>query len=187
MKELALHILDIAMNSVSAQAKNIRVEIEEDTSADILKIKIVDDGTGIYPEFLKHITDPFSTSRTIRKIGLGIPLLKEAAEMANGHFDIQSQVGKGTTVIADFQRSHFDRMPLGDIAETIVQLMITNPLVHWTFSYQFDDQLFTCDDRELKTVLDVNQLSNARVISYLRNLISEGIDNLDIESRKERA
>ncbi len=112
MKELSLHILDIVENSISAHARNITVDIAEYTNADLLQIGIKDDGVGMDTDTVAKLIDPFFTSRTTRRVGLGIPLLKAAAESCNGSFEISSFPGKGTEVIVKFQRSHIDRMPL---------------------------------------------------------------------------
>ena len=121
MRELALHVLDIAENSVKANASLVTVEII--AKDNILTIRISDDGRGMSEEFLSKVTDPFTTTRTTRKVGMGIPLLKQAAETSGGAFDIKSKLGVGTTVTATFLLDDVDRMPLGDVAETATTLL----------------------------------------------------------------
>jgi signal transduction histidine kinase len=119
MREITLHLLDIAENSVAAGAKNIDIYIEENLLKDRLYLSIEDDGKGMDEETVKAITDPFTTSRTERKVGLGIPLLKNAAEACEGSLTVTSALGKGTKIEATFQHSHIDRMPLGDVGHNI--------------------------------------------------------------------
>ena len=178
MRELALHILDIAENSISAGATRIRISVGEDLHTDRLTITIEDNGKGMDAETLAKITDPFITSRTTRKVGLGIPFFKAAAEACEGHFKIQSQPGQGTTVTAEFKRSHIDRMPLGDLAGTLQTLIIGTPDVHWIFDYRINDEVFHFDDEPIKEILDGVPLSDPSIMRYLRDTLRTGIDEL---------
>lgn len=175
MRELALHLLDIAENSVSAGAKNITIEVIEDTRQDRLKMSVIDDGCGMDADTIAKITDPFVTSRTTRKVGLGIPLLKAAAEACNGFLHIQSKPNLGTRVDVEFQHSHIDRMPLGDLAGTFLGLLIGSTEIHWTFRYQVDDQQFEFDDTPIKQELESIPLSEPEVLKFLRNMLETGI------------
>ena len=127
MPELALHILDLVQNSVSAGATRVVVTIAWDTSADTLLISIEDDGKGMPPELLARVASPFTTTRTTRKVGLGIPLFKQLAEMCGGELTLQSTVGKGTKTQATFTASHMDLPPMGDLKGTMETLIIANP------------------------------------------------------------
>lgn len=176
LRELALHVLDIAENSVQAGAKNITIRIKEDESKDRLVLEILDDGKGMDEDAVQKVIDPFITSRTTRKVGLGIPFLKAASEACNGNFHIESEVGKGTKVFAEFQRSHIDRMPLGDIQNTILNLIIGYPKVHWSFEYILNGKSFFFDDQPVKEILEDIPLSSPEVITYLRDSISQGIN-----------
>ena len=133
MRELALHILDIAENSISAGADRVMMLVEENLTEDRPTIRIEDNGKGMDSETLARITDPFVTSRTTRRVGLGIPFFKAAAEACEGSFNIQSSPGKGTRVEVLFKHSHIDRMPLGDIVSTLQTLIIGTPDIHWIF------------------------------------------------------
>lgn len=177
MRELALHLLDIAENSVAADARNINISVHEDNRQDTLKMVVADDGKGMDADLVKRVIDPFVTSRTTRKVGLGIPLLKAAAEACNGYLDIQSAIGAGTTITVVFQRSHIDRMPLGDLAATFLHLIVAYPEIHWVFKYEVDDSQFFFDDHDLKTVLAGIPLSEPTVLTYLRELITDGIES----------
>jgi len=175
LKELALHLLDIVNNSISAHSKNIEIAVIEDTATDRLQMSVKDDGTGMDAQMLSMVTDPFVTSRTTRKVGLGIPLLKAAAEACNGGLKIQSQLGKGTQVEVEFQRSHIDRMPLGDLAGTIRSLEIGFPEVHLVFRYRVDDAGFVFDDAPIKKELEGIPLTEPAVLTFLREYLEEGI------------
>lgn len=135
MKEIALHLLDLAENSVSAGAQTVKITICEDLNTDVLTASIEDDGRGMDAETVRKVTDPFYTSRTTRKVGLGIPLLKGAAEETNGGLKIASQPGVGTRVEVTFQHSHIDRMPLGNLPTTFLGLSVAHPDIHWIFNY----------------------------------------------------
>lgn len=175
MRELSLHLLDIAENSISAGASRIVISVREDLAADELWLEVSDNGKGMSPEMVEKVLDPFVTSRTTRKVGLGIPLLKQAAEACNGFLTLESEPGKGTKLTAKFQHSHIDRMPLGNLEDTIITLILTTPAVNWVFRYQYNDQVFEFDDMEFKEALGNLPLSDFRVIKFLSNTITEGV------------
>ncbi len=185
MRELSLHLLDIAENSISAGASRIVISVREDLVADELWLEVSDNGKGMSPEMVKKVLDPFVTSRTTRKVGLGIPLLKQAAEACNGFLTLESEPGKGTKLIAKFQHSHIDRMPLGNLEDTIITLILTTPSVNWVFRYQYNDQVFEFDDMELKEALGNLPLSDFRVIKFLSNTITEGVQEARNITTKE--
>ncbi len=178
MRELALHLLDIAENSAAAEAKTIHIEIIEDISKDRLSMCVEDDGKGMTEEMVKSVTDPFVTTRTTRKVGLGIPLLKEAAEACNGSLSITSKVGFGTKVDVDFQRSHIDRMPLGDLSTTFLNLMIAHPAVHFLFRYVVGNEEFFLDNETIKGELQGVSLTEPVVLNFLRNLFESGVTSI---------
>lgn len=180
MRELALHLLDIAENSVSAKADTIWINVEEDHSADRLSLSVEDNGVGMSAEMVARVTDPFVTSRTTRKVGLGIPLLKAAAEACNGGLTIQSTPGKGTCVKVEFQHSHIDRMPLGDLTSTILTLVVGSPEVHWIFQYVVDGETFEFDNQPVKEALGDLPLTDPAVLKYLRNTLETGLKNLQL-------
>lgn len=175
MRELSLHLLDIAENSIAAGASAIRIMVEENTQQDKLRLSVEDNGKGMDKEMLARVTDPFTTSRTTRKVGLGIPLLKEAAEACNGSFSIQSQVGKGTRVEIEFQRSHIDRMPLGNLADTYLTLVAASPQIDWQLGYKLDKYDFQYDQKEIRNELGDIPFSDPAVLKYVRNTFFEGL------------
>lgn len=178
MRELALHILDIAENSISAAATQVRISISENTQEDRLTITIEDNGKGMSADTVARITDPFVTSRTTRKVGLGLPFFKAAAEACGGGLNIQSVEGEGTTVKVWFIRSHIDRMPLGDLAGTMRTLIVGSPEVHWILNYTVDEKSFTFDDAPIKAALDGVSLSEPEVLTYIRETLQAGINAL---------
>jgi hypothetical protein len=175
VRELALHLLDIAENSVSAQAQNITITVEESTSANRLRMSVEDDGVGMTPEMAARAVDPFVTSRSTRKVGLGLPFLKQAAEACNGFLQIHSVPGKGTLVEVEFQLDHIDRMPLGDLAGTFLSLMIANPEINWVFNYRVDDRHFEFESAPIVKELDGISLCEPAVLAYLRELLQTGV------------
>lgn len=180
MREIALHLLDIAENSVSAGASRIEMLVEEDLVNDRLKLAIQDNGRGMDEQLLKQVTDPFVTSRTTRKVGLGLPLIKAAAEACQGRFQISSIPGQGTCVEIEFQHSHIDRMPLGDLAGTWLTLLVGFPQIHWLFHYRVrvqtdkDDTEFSFDNEPIKQELGEIPLTEPSILAFIRGLLQEG-------------
>lgn len=158
MRELSLNVMDIAQNSISAGASLITITVEEDTAGDTLSISISDNGRGMTPEQVEHVTDPFFTTRTTRSVGLGVPLFKMEAEMTGGHFHIQSVVGEGTTTTAVFKPSSVDMIPLGDINDTINMLVMMNPELDFVYTRRLrpehgEEREFSLKTQELRQVL----------------------------------
>jgi anti-sigma regulatory factor (Ser/Thr protein kinase) len=185
LRELSLHILDIAENSVSAGSSRVEVSVIENLLNDRLSIIIRDNGKGMNAETVKHVLDPFVTSRTTRKVGLGLPLLKAAAEGCNGDLTIESKPGVGTTIQVTFQHSHIDRMPLGDLAETWLTLLIGSPEVNWVFHYQVNDEIFFMDDLELKKELAGISFTEPSVMRIIRKLIRDGVDSVSQKAKEQ--
>lgn len=167
MKDLSLHILDIVENSVAAEADKIEIRILENKKKDLFSIEIRDNGMGMDKETVKKALDPFYTSKTVRRFGLGLPLLSEAAKAANGHLSIKSKKGEGTKIKADFQYSHIDRKPLGDIGQTIVTLVIGNPEIDLIYVHKKNSHKYSLDTRKIKTQLKevpINSPAGIRMI-----------------------
>lgn len=183
MREISLHLLDIAENSVAAEARNIHLQVHEDLAADRLWANVKDDGRGMSQELVAQVVDPFITSRTTRKVGLGIPLLKAAAEACAGELTIASTPGKGTDLQVAFQRSHIDRMPLGDLASSLLTLIVAYPEIHWQFDYRLTRLVagsietleFNFDDIPVKEALEGIPLCEPEVLSALRQMLEDGV------------
>lgn len=173
MRELSLNVLDIAQNSLSAGATLVEITVTEDTAADQLTIVIKDNGRGMTGEQVRRVSDPFYTTRTTRKVGMGIPLFRMAAEMAGGGLKIQSEPGKGTCVQADFTLSHIDRMPLGDMTGTISALIRLNPAVDFFYRHQRDGREAVLDTRELRQVLEGVPLDTPDVMEWIEGSLTE--------------
>jgi hypothetical protein len=178
VRELALHLLDIAENSIAAGASTVTVTVEENIQTDRLKLSVVDDGQGMDEKMVAMVTDPFVTTRTTRKVGLGIPLLKAAAEACNGWLTIASEVGKGTRLECEFQHSHIDRMPLGDVAGTMLSLIVCAPQIHWIFRHRVNDDEFVFDDQPIKDELGEVPLTEPEILSYVRETLQQGVANV---------
>lgn len=175
MPELSLNILDLAQNSVTAKATLITITVAADTQKDTLYIAIQDNGCGMSDDKVKKVTDPFYTTRTTRKVGLGIPFFKMAAELTGGQFRIESAPGVGTTTSAVFGLGHIDRMPLGDMPGTMTALIGPNPDIDFILSYSVDSCGFTMDTREFRTVLGDVKLSEPAVLEYISGFIAENM------------
>ncbi len=189
MKELSLNILDIAENSMKAGASLTDIEITE--SKDTLTLKISDNGCGMSSEVLKSVEDPFYTTRTTRKVGMGIPLLKLEAEMTGGRFGITSKCETefpdtlGTVVTAVFNKNHIDYTPLGDICSSILTLIQGHPDVDIKFTHKFDDYGVTLDTRELRSVLEGVPLNSFEVIKWIKEYLQEQYSEKNTNHRKE--
>ena len=178
MREISLHILDIVQNSVVAGATRIEVYVDENIAADKLTVKITDNGCGMSKEFLEKVVDPFTTKRTTRKVGLGIPLFKTAAEATDGSFNIHSEVGKGTCVTAVFGYSHIDRQPLGDMADTMLGLFTSYENIDFLYQHKIGDREFEVETAELKKVLDGVPFTTPEVYLWLSEFLKEGEQEL---------
>jgi hypothetical protein len=187
MREIALHLLDIAENSVAAGSRNISIHVHEDLVHDLLSASVIDDGRGMDAETAQQVQDPFYTTRTTRNVGLGIPLLKLAAEQAEGRFSLQSEPGKGAWVEAEFRHSHIDRMPRGDLSSTFLTLLISHPQIDWTFLYRVTDRSkasrdFLFESAELKDQLGDISLTEPEVLTFVRGMIEEGIESVALQT-----
>lgn len=179
MKEISLNILDVVGNSIKAQAQRIDITVIESVAKDMLELTIMDDGCGMEPEFLERVTDPFTTTRTTRKVGLGLPLLKMAAEGCNGSFAIESGLGQGTTVKACFQLSHLDRMPLGNMAETMVTLISACDNIRYVYTHQTDADTFVFDTQEIQNTLGEEiPLSAPEILAWINDYVKENLENI---------
>ena len=178
MKELSLNILDITYNSIKAKAKLIEITVSESMAKNTVEIEIKDNGCGMDEEFLRNVTDPFVTTRTTRKVGLGIPLFKQSAEDADGSFSIRSKVGEGTVISASYRLDHLDRAPIGDMSGTIVSLIQANDQIHFVYCHHTDQGTFVLDTDELHAQLGDVPLSEPAVLSWIGEYINENLDDI---------
>ena len=171
MPEISLNILDVAENSTRAGASLVQITVDVQPEADKLTVIIADDGCGMTPEQVRQVTDPFYTSRTTRKVGLGVPFFKFAAESTGGSFSIESEPGKGTMVTAVFTLNHIDRMPLGDMTATI--LIQGHPATDFLYVYRCGNKEFSLDTREMRAILGDVPLTAPEISSYLKDYLTE--------------
>jgi len=148
MEDLSLHILDIAENAISGSARTVEIRIDEDRNKDLLTIEIKDDGKGMDEQTLQKALDPFFTTRTTRRVGLGLPLLAQAARESGGQIKLYSEPGRGTTVRATFVHSHVDRKPMGSIDETIQTLVAGHPEIDFLYEHNTNGSIYHFDTRD---------------------------------------
>ena len=174
MQELSLNVLDIAQNSVRAKASLVTITVAERSTDHFLEISIADNGCGMTPEQVARAMDPFFTTRTTRKVGLGISFFKLSAESTGGSFDIQSTLGVGTVTTARYHTDHIDMLPIGDMNATILSLISMNPQMDFVYQRSLDDNSFTLDTRELKAVLEDVPLIPPEVVQFIKETLEEG-------------
>lgn len=178
MRELSLNVMDVAQNSVRAEATLVTVTVTESDKEGFLTISIEDNGCGMTQEQVQQVIDPFFTTRTTRKVGLGVPLFKLSAEQTGGSFDIQSELGQGTKTTATYVKSHVDMTPLGDINSTISILIRCNPDIDFVFIRSTDSGSFTLDTRELREVLEGVPLDTPDVVEWIEQFLEEQTQNI---------
>lgn len=178
MRELSLNVMDVAQNSVRAEATLVRISVTESDKDDRLTIEIADNGCGMTQEQVQQVIDPFFTTRTTRKVGLGVPLFKLSAEQTGGSFDIQSEKGVGTTTTASYVKSHVDMTPLGDINSTVKILIQCNPQIDFVYTCTTDNGSFTLDTRELREVLGDVSLDTPDVLLWIGDYLEENTKNI---------
>lgn len=178
MKELSMHILDIVQNSIKAEANEIEIIITQSEQNDVLSIEITDNGCGMSEEMLSKVRNPFTTSRTTRKVGLGIPMLEQTCLQCGGELTLKSAVGTGTTVKASMSYKNIDRPPMGDLINTIHILFVTNLEIDFKFRYFFNELSFEIDTAQIKEILDGVPLNEPSVMLWLKESLAEGINNM---------
>ena len=178
MRELSLNILDVAQNSITAGASLITIEVNENTVDHTLLIGIYDNGKGMSEEQVRSVIDPFFTTRTTRKVGMGIPLFKMAAEQTGGKLEIKSELGVGTEVRAYFKTDSVDFTPLGDVASTVQMLITMNTDRDFLYKHSVDGKEFVADTREIKGILGDVPLDTYEVSQWLIEFIKENTEGL---------
>ena len=179
MTELSLHILDIAQNSLKAGSTLTEIGVAADTAADTLSVVIRDNGRGMTDEQVRQAADPFFTTRTTRRVGLGISLFKLAAEQTGGSLSIRSAPGEGTAIETRFVLSHIDRTPLGDIGGTVYTLILCNPTLDFVFDYRVDDRHFTLDTRSLREIFGEVAFTEPEAARGIRDYLDDNIREAD--------
>lgn len=185
MRDIALHILDLVQNAVEAGARRVELTVAEDTAADTLTVTVTDDGRGMDEDLLRRVRDPFVTTRTTRRTGLGIPLLDMTTRQAGGRLDITSRPGAGTTITAVFQLSHLDRPPLGPLEETVADIVVANPELDFTFRHCRDGRSYALSTREITAILGDIPLTHPQVLIWLHEYLLSQRANLYGGARNE--
>lgn len=175
MDELALNILDIAYNSIRAHASAIHIQIIDSAKDNVIEIIIRDNGDGMTRDEVLKVSDPFYTTRTTRKVGLGIPLFKQNAELTGGYLHIQSQKNVGTIVHTMFVKNHIDTPIMGNIVETMTTLIQADENIDYQFEYKTDDFDFKIDTKEMKEILGDVRINEPEVILWLKDYLKEGL------------
>lgn len=180
MKDLSLHILDIVQNSIRAKAKLIGIEIAEQPQEDQLMITVTDDGVGMNEDELKRAIDPFYTSRTTRKVGLGLSLFKQNAEQAGGRFEMESKHGKGTKVTAVFGLNHIDRPVMGDLVGCLLLLICVSENIEYNFQYKTPSGEYELGTREIRQTLGDVPITHPEIRAFLKEMIEENLEQIHI-------
>jgi anti-sigma regulatory factor (Ser/Thr protein kinase) len=183
VRELSLHVLDILENALAAGATLIELEISESTAQNRLTIRVSDNGRGMDANTLRRVTDPFFTTRTTRQVGLGLPLLKAAAQRCNGDLTISSQPGVGTQVLAEFQRDHIDRAPLGDMKSTVLGLILAERPCDLSYEHRVDERSFCLDTRDLRCILGDVPLTHPQARAWLEEYLDQ--EPVELEATKK--
>lgn len=178
MRELSLHILDLVQNAIEAGSSEIELEITEDTGLDRLCIRLIDNGRGMSPDELRKVTDPFVTTRTTRKVGLGLALLEMSTRHCDGSLTINSAVDKGTTVTACYRYSHLDRPPLGPMQQTLVIILVTNPGINFCYRHRCNERFFELQSKDITAVLGDIPITQPDVLIWLNQFLSSHYDRL---------
>ena len=182
MKNIALHILDLVENSARAKAKKVQVSISEEIESNRYLLTIEDDGEGMVEDVVKKATDPFYTSRSTRKVGMGLPLIQMNAKRTGGSFSLQSKPGKGTTLEACFVLSHTDRLPLGEIDDVLVLLAMGHPLVRLIYTHKTDSGIYCFDTEKIREIVGDLPESNMEIRKFLREMIIENLKEIKAEA-----
>ena len=176
MKELAMHVYDLMENSTAANSTEVKLTIRDSLKDNIYAFTIEDNGKGMTPEFMAKVTDPYTTSRTTRKVGLGLPLIKMNTENCGGGMKLQSEVGKGTRLDFWFQHNHWDRPPMGDIAGTIVMLCAAHEDIHIIYKHITDEDEFVFDTDEIHEALDGMSMNDVKVMGWLKDMVQQNLE-----------
>jgi hypothetical protein len=179
MKDISYHILDIMQNSIHAGASRMETVVSVDRTNGTLELKIIDNGTGMQEEMLNKVTDPFYTTSEVKRVGLGLPLLKQNAEQTGGTFDIASVENKGTTVTAIFKTGHIDMIPVGDLALTIKMLIASNPCKDIVYRHRCNGEGFDLDTGTIKKNLDGVGINNPEVLEFIVDFINGNLQELN--------
>ena len=178
MKELSMHVYDLMENSTAANATEVRLTVRDSKKDTVYAVTIEDNGKGMSPELMAKVTDPYTTSRTTRKVGLGLPLIKMNTEHCGGGMKLQSELGKGTRLDFWFQLDNIDRPPMGDLSGTIVMLCAAHQDIHIIYTHTTDSGEFTFDTEEIQEALDGMDMNDVKVFKWLKEMVQENLEEI---------
>ena len=179
MEDLAMQILELLMNSIQAGAKKITLLISDSKKENRIRMELSDDGKGMSEELLKKVTDPFTTTRTTRKVGMGVSFMKGLCEICNGSFHIESEEGKGTKVIAEVEKDNIDTPPLGDLGAMMMYAIQANEEIDYTLSYESDQNKFVFTSAEVRAMLDGVSMQEPEILLWIKEYINQNIEALE--------
>ncbi len=175
-----MHIMDIFQNAIRANATTISLDIVEDTQKNFLRLSFVDNGHGMSAKLSHKVTDPFFTTRKTRRVGLGLPLLKQNTERTGGYFNMESQEGEGTRITAQFVLDHLDRPVLGDVPGAVLLTITANPEIGFTYTHTKAEKSYCLSTSEIKTALGDIPLNSPMVYEYLREMVTENLNEIGV-------
>ena len=178
MRDLSLHLMDMIQNSITAKATRISILICADRESDLLEMEVKDNGIGMESDSLKNVVNPFTTTRDTRRVGLGIPLLEASANRASGELKITSEKFVGTTVKASFKISHIDRIPLGDLAQTMEGIIIARPDIEYDLTLDNKKERFNFNSSDIKRRLGEVPITNFEVIKWIGEYLNDGVKTI---------
>lgn len=178
MQDLAMYILDLANNAIKAQARSIKICLESNDEEDSLVLTIEDDGCGMGEEMLSKVTDPFCTTRSTRKVGLGLAFGQALADQCEGKLEIYSKLDVGTTISITIKKSHIDTPPLGDIAETMMALIHEDKDKEYYLRFKQNDLEFIFDTVQVKEILGDMSINDPKILLWIKEYINESITQM---------
>jgi hypothetical protein len=178
VEDLCFHLLDLVQNSAAAGALNIGLNVTESAQGDRLTLEVADDGRGMDRQTREKVQDPFFTSKSFKKVGLGIPLLKATAQLCGGDFRITSRVGRGTKVRARLQKNHLDCPPLGNLEETLISMLVSLDPINMRFTYRSEKGKFAVASVDIRRQVGDLHFSHPEIYKFLKDYIHEGLGRL---------
>ena len=144
-------VADVAANSIEAHAAHVRVSVVE--GAGVIELRVEDDGKGMPPEIAARAFDPFYTEpgkHDKRKIGMGLPFVKQTCDACGGTVDLKSEKGVGTTLTCTFQADNIDLPPMGDLAAAVLSLFTFDGDFELVFTHRKGGEEYEIARSELK-------------------------------------
>jgi len=178
MQDISLHILDLVQNAVTAGSDLVKISIEDNPDTGLLTVSIEDNGAGMSEEQAARAVDPFYTTRSTRRVGLGIPMFKAAAEISGGCFELKSGEGRGTEIKAVFDQNNIDCPPLGKTGDTLISIILCNPGIDFIYTHSCGGSTFELDTRLIKNELGEVPINNPDVLNWIADYISQGLDEI---------